>query len=151
VDGCTPNAKRFAAAAVTVSCCVADVIAVGDVLAAVIVGVPAFVSAYVKLTVLDPVAIVSGPAGVNVAVPGEVLDNVTVRAASVVLGLLNGSNRCTVIVPDATPAVTVTGALVNTSLLAAAALTVSCCVAEVIVPGDVLAAVIVGVPAFVSV
>jgi hypothetical protein len=52
---------------------------------------------------------------------------------------------------DATPAVTVTGAVVNTSLLAAAAFTVSICIAEVIVVGDVLAAVIVGVPAFVSV
>jgi len=56
-----------------------------------------------------------------------------------------------VIVPDATPAVTVTGEVVNTSLLAAAALTVSCCAPEVIVLGDVLAAVMVGAPAFVSV
>jgi hypothetical protein len=36
-------------------------------------------------------------------------------------------------------------------LFAAAAFTVSVCVAEVIVVGEVLAAVIVGVPAFVSV
>jgi len=36
-------------------------------------------------------------------------------------------------------------------LLAAAAFTVSICVAEVIAVGEVLAAVIVGVPAFVSV
>jgi hypothetical protein len=43
------------------------------------------------------------------------------------------------------------GCVVNTNWLAAAALTVSCCVAEVIVVGDVLAAVIVGVPACVSV
>jgi hypothetical protein len=40
---------------------------------------------------------------------------------------------------------------VNANLLAAAAFTVSFCVAEVIAVGDVLAAVIVGVPAFVSV
>ena len=53
--------------------------------------------------------------------------------------------------PDATPAVAVTAVEVNTNLLAAAALTVSTCVAEEIVVGDVLAAVIVGLPAFVSV
>ena len=52
---------------------------------------------------------------------------------------------------DATPAVFVTAVEVNTSLLAAAALTVSVCVAEVMVVGEVLAAVIVGVPACVSV
>jgi hypothetical protein len=39
----------------------------------------------------------------------------------------------------------------NASLLAAAAFTVSICVAEVIAVGEVLAAVIVGAPAFVSV
>ena len=55
------------------------------------------------------------------------------------------------ILPDATPAVTVTAAEVNTSLLAAAGFTVSGCVAGVIVLGEVLAAVIVGVPAVVSV
>jgi uncharacterized membrane protein YciS (DUF1049 family) len=56
-----------------------------------------------------------------------------------------------VIVPDATPAVTVTAVVVNTNLLAAAGFTVSCCVAEVMVVGEVLAAVIVGVPVAVSV
>jgi len=40
---------------------------------------------------------------------------------------------------------------VNASLVAAAGFTVSFCVAEVIADCDVLAAVIVGVPAFVSV
>jgi hypothetical protein len=53
--------------------------------------------------------------------------------------------------PDATPAVAVTAVEVNTNWLAAAGLTVSTCVAEVIVVGEVLAAVMVGVPAFVSV
>jgi hypothetical protein len=56
-----------------------------------------------------------------------------------------------VIVPDATPAATVTAVVVKTSLLAVPALTVSVCVAEVIGVGEVLAAVIVGVPGFVSV
>jgi hypothetical protein len=88
---------------------------------------------------------------VNVTVPPEVLDSVTVRAASVVFGLPYESCRCTVMAPEATPAVVVTAVEVNASLLAAAGLTVSTCVAEVIVLGDVLAAVIVGVPAFVSV
>jgi hypothetical protein len=53
--------------------------------------------------------------------------------------------------PEATPAVVVTAVEVIASLLAAAGLTVSPCAAEVIVVGEVLAAVIVGVPAFVSV
>ena len=104
-----------------------------------------------KLTLLDPLGIVKGLAGLNVTVPVELLDSVTVRAASVVFGFPAASCRCTVIVLDATPAATVTGDVVNTNLLAAAAVTVSVCVAEVIVVGDVLAAVIVGVPAFVSV
>jgi hypothetical protein len=49
---------------------------------------------------------------------------------------------------DATPAVVVTAVEVNTSLLAAAGLTVSACVPLV---SPLLAAVIVGVPALVSV
>jgi uncharacterized membrane protein len=57
---------------------------------------------------------------------------------------------CTVTL-KAVPAVPVPGTVVYASLLAAAAVIVSTCVAEVIVLGDVLAAVIVGVPAFVSV
>jgi hypothetical protein len=56
-----------------------------------------------------------------------------------------------VIALDATPAAIVTAVLVNTSLVAGAALTVSCCVADVMVLGEVLAAVIVGVPACVSI
>jgi hypothetical protein len=104
----------------------------------------------VKVVLLDPGAI-DRLVGVNVTVPVELLASVTVRVASVVFGLLNASCRWIVIVPDVTPAVTVTGDVVKTSLLAAAAFTVSVCVAEVIVVGDVLAAVIVGVPGFVSV
>ena len=103
-----------------------------------------------KLALLDPLAIVS-ELGVKVTVPVESLASVTALEASAVFALLSESCRCTVIVPDATPAVTVTAEVVNTSLLAAAGLTVSCCVADVIVVGEVLAAVIVGVPAFVSV
>src|SRR5205814_1475446 len=97
---------------------------------------------------LDPFGIDTGLAGVNVTVPVESLASVTVRVASVVFGLLNASCRCTVIELDATPAVTVTAVVVHTSLLAAPTVTVSVCVAEVIVVGYVLAAVIVGVPAF---
>ena len=104
-----------------------------------------------KLALLDPLGIVNGLAGVNVTAPIESLDRVTVRDASVVIAFPNTSCCCTVIVVDATPAATVTGDVVNTSLLATAALTVSCCVADVMVVGEVLAAVIVGVPAFVSV
>ena len=55
----------------------------------------------------------------------------------------------TVIVPEATPAVSVCGAVVKTNWLAAAGLTVSCCVAEATPPAAV--AVIVGVPAAASV
>ena len=61
---------------------------------------------------------IDGLAGVNVTVPVELLDSVTVRAASVVTGFPDASCRCTVIVPDATPAVVVTGDVVKTSLLA---------------------------------
>jgi len=59
---------------------------VGEVLAAVIVGVPAFVSVYVKLALLEPLAI-DKLAGVNVTVPVELLDSVTVLVASVVFAL----------------------------------------------------------------
>ena len=54
-------------------------------------------------------------------------------------------------IADAQSAVVVTAVEVNASWLAAAGLTVSTWVADVIVLGTVLAAVIVGVPAFVSV
>jgi hypothetical protein len=104
----------------------------------------------VKLAVLEPLAI-DKEFGVKVTVPLDELDRVTVLLTSVVFGLPNESCRCTVIVPEATPAVTVTGEVVNTSLLAAAEFTVSTCAAEVIVLGEVLAAVMVGVPVWVSV
>ena len=80
------NTSLLAAAAFTVSCCVAEVMVVGEVLAAVIVGVPAFVSVYVKLALLEPVAI-DRLVGVNVTVPVELLDSVTVLVASVAFGL----------------------------------------------------------------
>ena len=78
-----------------------------------------------KLAVLDPLGMVNGLGGVNVTVPVELLESVTVRAASVVIGFPDASCRCTVIVLDATPAVTVTGDVVNTSLFGAPALTVN--------------------------
>ena len=147
----TVDVPALTAPAFTVSCCVAEVMVVGEVLAAVIVGVPAFVSVYVNVALLEPLAI-DKLVGLNVTVPLELLVNVTVLVASAVTGFPDASCRCTVIVPDATPAVTVTGVLVNTNFVAAAAaVTVSCCVAEVMVVGEVLAAVIVGVPACVSV
>jgi hypothetical protein len=105
----------------------------------------------VKVALLEPLEIVNGLTGLNVTVPVDELARVTVLDASVVLAFPYGSCRCTVMVPDATPAVVVTAVEVNTSLLAAAALTVSTCVAEVMVVGEVLAAVRVGVPASVSV
>ena len=89
--------------------------------------------------------------GANVFVPVEELDKVTVRVPSAVTGLPLASCRCTVIELETTPAVLVKAEVVNTSLLAAAALTVSVCVADAMVVGEMLAAVIVGVPAFVSV
>ena len=90
----------------------AELIGLGDVLAAVMVGVPDLLSVYVNETLLWPLEIVNGLAGVKVTVPAELLDSVTLRAASVVIGLPNVSCRCTVIVLDATPALVVTGAVV---------------------------------------
>jgi hypothetical protein len=43
----------------------------------------------VKLAVLEPLGIESGLAGLNVTVPLEELDKVTLIVASLVLGLLN--------------------------------------------------------------
>jgi len=103
----------------------------------------------VKVALLDPGAI-DNELGVNVTVPVDELARVTVLVASAVLTFPYGSCRCIVMLLDGEPADTVTAVLVITSLVAAAGLTVSTCVAEVIVVGDVLAAVIVGVPAFVS-
>src|SRR3954467_12484516 len=84
-------------------------------------GVPTLVSVYVKTTVLDPLRIVKGLAGVNVTIPLEEEDSVTVRFASVVLGFPNGPCRCTRILPEDPPAVVVTAALVITNWFAAAA------------------------------
>ena len=103
-----------------------------------------------KVALLDPL-VIDNELGVNVTVPPEVLDSVIVLVGSVVLTFPYGSCCCTVIAVEATPVATVTAVLVITSLVAAAALTVSCCVADVMVVGAVLAAVRVGVPAFVSV
>ena len=103
-----------------------------------------------KVALLAPGAI-DNDVGLNVFVPIESLDSVTVLVASAVFAFPLESCRCTVIEVEATPAVVVTAVEVNTNWLAAAGLTVSCCVADVIVLGDVLAAVMVGVPAFVSV
>ena len=83
------NTSFEAAAALTVSCCVAEVMVLGEVLAAVIVGVPALVSVYVKLALLEPTLIDNGLAGLNVTVPLELLDSVTALVASVVFALPN--------------------------------------------------------------
>jgi hypothetical protein len=104
----------------------------------------------VNVALLDPGAIVN-ELGVNVTVPVDELARVTVLDASAVLAFPYGSCRCTVMVPEAAPAVVVTAVEVITSLLAAAGLTVSTCVAEAMVAGEALAAVMVGVPACVSV
>jgi uncharacterized membrane protein YciS (DUF1049 family) len=80
------NATLFAKAAFTVSSCVAEVMVVGEVLAAVIVGVPAFVSVYVKLTLLEPL-VIDKLVGLNVTVPLELLDSVTGLVASAAFGL----------------------------------------------------------------
>ena len=62
-------------------------------------------------------------------------------------GLPNWSSNCTVIVPEATPAVSVWAAVVKTTAVAKVGFTVSCWVIDAS-PLD--AAVIVGVPTFVS-
>lgn len=136
------KAKWLAAAGLTVSCCVAERLPA----ATVSVGVPAAVSEYSKLTVAAPAGIVTGDAGINVPVE-EVVLSATVKGLAASTRLPRESSRATEIVPEATPAVSVCGAVVNTSWLAAAESTVSCCVAEVRLP---LAAVSTGVPADVS-
>ena len=75
-----------------------------------------------KLALLEPVEI-DGLVGLKVTVPVELLDRVTALVPSVVFGLPNWSCRWTVIVPEAIPAVTVTGAVIKTNLVGAAALT----------------------------
>ena len=78
---------------------------------------------------LVPAAIVSGDAGANVPVLDVVL-SATVNALLVATGLPKESSKAAVIVPEAVPAVKFCGAVVNAKRLAAAGLTVSCCVAE---------------------
>ena len=86
-------------------------------------------------------------AGVNITVPVEVLDSVTVRFASAVFGLPFASCRCTVIVDEATPAVTVTGAEVITSLLATPGLTENVPLTPVLpVPAWSVAVIVASVP-----
>ena len=143
VCGAVVNASWLAAAGSIVSCCVADA---KPPAAAEIVGIPAAVSVYWKLTALVPAASVSGEAGLNVPVPEDVL-KLTVSAALASTEFPKASSRASVIVPDVAPAAIVCGAVVNARWLAAAGLTVSCCVAEASPPA---AAVSVGVPAAVS-
>ena len=99
-----------------------------------------------KLALLEPLAM-DREVGVKVTVPPEVLESVTVLVDSAVFGLPNWSCRWTVMFPEVVPAARVTGAVVNTSLVTDAAVTVSCCVPEVSPAEE---AVIVGVPALVS-
>jgi hypothetical protein len=141
------NTSLAAVVGLIVSVCVAEVTVVGVVLAAVIVGVPARVSLYVKLALLEPLAI-DREVGEKVTVPVEMLESVTVLVVSAVFGLPNWSCRCTVMLLEVAPAARLTGEVVNTSLLTPAAATGSCCVAEI---RPVEEAVIVGVPALVSV
>jgi hypothetical protein len=146
--GVVVNISCDAAAASTVSPCVAEV---NPDAAAVIVGDPATVSLYLKLALDDPSGIVTDAMLAVSAVsrntpPDELDDRLTVVEPDVT-AFPNVSRRCTVIVPDVTPAVSVCADVVNTKLLAAAAVIVSCCVAD---DSPDAAAVIVGVPAFVS-
>ena len=91
--------------------------------------------------------IVTGETGAN-APFAEVVLRATVNALLASTGLPKASSSATVIVLEATPAVSVCGELVNANWLAAAGLIVSFCVAE-LTPATV--AVMVGVPAEASV
>src|ERR1019366_2623012 len=124
--GCTPKANLLAAAGLTVSCCVTVGVA-SAASVAVMVGVPTFVSVYAKLAVLLlPAAIVSD--GLKKLAPLEVLVRLIVCAVPPAVATLPyWSFRVTVIVADATPAVSVWAAGLSANWLAAAALTVSCC------------------------
>ena len=115
------------AAGLTVSCCVAEPT---PLIVAVMVGVAATESVYRKLAVDAPAGIVNGDAGVNVPLAEVVLKPTLSAGQSRLTVFPNVSSSATVIVPEATPAVSVCGVVVKTSWLAAAGLTVSCCVAE---------------------
>ena len=142
VCGAVVKASWLATAGFTVSCCVAEA---RPLAAAVIVGVPANGSVYLKLTELAPAGIVNGDAGENAPLP-DVL-TLTVRALPASTGLPGASSSVRVIVLEAMPAVRVCEAVVKARWLAAAGLTVSFCVAEARPPAE---AVIVGVPIDVS-
>ena len=97
-----------------------------------------------KVALLSPSGIVKDEAGEKVTVPNEELVRVTV-VLPVVMGVLSGICRCTVMVPVGTPAVVVIAEEVNTNFFGRM---VSTCVALSI---GALAAVRVGVPPCVSV
>ena len=135
-------------------CCWVAELGVPPVTEAVMVGEPALVSVYAKLALevasaIATVVMVAVLAVLRSVPPAEVVARLTVSAPAVT-GLEYWSRRCTVIVPDSTPAVTVCGLVVKTSRLATAGLMVSCWVAEAGVP-PVTEAVMVGEPALVSV
>ena len=126
LDGCVVTASLLAAAAVTVSVWLAGV---NGLSLAVNTGLPASVSLYLKLALLDPLLMVTlviwvMPVRLSKNWPVvEVVARVTVCVVVVVAALLNWSSSCTVIVFEIPPAVTVCAAVANTSLLAAAGLT----------------------------
>ena len=138
------KANWLAAAGLTVSFCVAEPT---PLMVAVMVGVPAAVSVYWKFTLAAPAGIVSGDCGVKPPLP-EVVLKFTARALVASIKLPKASSSAIVIVPEATPAVSICGEVVKTTWLVAAGLTVSCCMAE---PTLLTVAVIVGFPAAVSV
>src|SRR5271154_6727658 len=125
---------------------------VRPVAAAVRVGVLARVSTYLKLAVLLPAGmatdvIVVRPVALSLNSPVAAFEVVRFTVSAVVVTLPNESSSCTVSVPEVTPAVSVCAVVVYTSLLAAAAVTVSVWVAEV---RGLSLAVSTGLPARVS-
>src|SRR5947207_2603542 len=93
---------------------------------------------------------VNGLAGLNVIVPVEELDKLTLIATPVT-GFPNESCRCSVILVEGIPAVTFTGTLVNASLFTPAALTVILLCVPLMLAVTVSVAVIDCVPAVLSV
>ena len=144
VCGAVVKTSWLAAAGLTVSCCAAKARLAA---AAVIVGDPAAVSVYWKVTEPPPAGIVSGETGMKVPLPELVL-KLTVNALAAATGLPKASSIERPIVLEVVPAVIVCGGVVNSSWLAAAGLTVSCCMAG---PMPLIVAVMVGFPAAVSV
>ena len=127
------NTNWLAAAAVTVSVCVAVGLA-RAVSVAERMGLPARVSYYFKLALVSQLSMVTLvmaelPVALSRNWPtAEVVVKVTVWELEAVAALLNASSSCTVIVPEVTPAVSVCTVVVKASLVAAAAFTVSVCV-----------------------